>query len=539
MPRVMICDKLEQEGLDYLRQTGIEVDNRPGLTGEDLKAALRAADGAIVRSGTRITADLIEQPGKLRALVRAGVGVDNIDVPAATRKGIVVMNTPGGNTLSTAEQTLALLFALVRHTPAADLSLKQGKWERTKFTGSQLAGKSLGVIGLGRIGRAVAQRALAMEMTVIGYDPLLTADRIAQYGIEPSATIDQLLTQCDILTLHVPLTPETKNLIGAREINLMKKGARIINCARGGLVSEEALSIALESGHLAGAACDVFVQEPPPKEHPLLKQPNFIGTPHLGASTTEAQRSVSIEAAQLLSDYLLKGQIQAAVNTAAIDKAELKELRHYFDMAYRLGQFIGQVQPGGVKRITLTYRGEVAKRTTKHLTAAFAVGLLEQRLDEPVNLVNAELLAQERGIVLVEQKTIERGDFSTMIKVEAETDHGTCKAAATLFGNQYLRLVQYNDYQLEGYLDGTLLLFSHRDAPGLIGFIGTVFGKYQVNIAQMVVGRTTPGGEAIAVLQLDTTPPEEALHEVKSHPHIRSVQLVTLPPAGELPSWLG
>jgi D-3-phosphoglycerate dehydrogenase len=539
MPRVLICDKLENEGLEYLQQTGITLDNRPGLKGEELKAALQAADGAIVRSGTRITAELVEQPGKLRAVVRAGVGVDNIDVPAATRKGIVVMNTPGGNTLSTAEQTLALMFALVRNLPAADLSLKQGKWERTKFTGSQLAGKTLGVIGLGRIGREVAKRALAMDMKVIGYDPLLTAERIAQYQIGPCESIDKLVSQCDILTLHVPLTPETKNLIGAREIGLMKKGARILNCARGGLVNEEALAAALQSGHLAGAACDVFVEEPPPADHPLLKLPNFVGTPHLGASTTEAQRSVAIEAAQLLADYLLKGQIQAAVNTVSIDKTELKELRPYLNLAHRLGMFISQVQAGGIRRITLTYRGDIAKRNTRLLTSAFAVGLLAQRLDEPVNLVNAELLAQERGIDLAEQKISERGDFSTKITAEAQTDHGPCKAAATLFGSQFLRLVQFGDYHLEGYLDGTLLLFSHRDAPGLIGFIGTVFGKHQVNIAQMVVGRNTPGGDAVAVLQLDAIPSEEALREVKDHPQIRSVQLVKLPPAGEMPAWLG
>jgi D-3-phosphoglycerate dehydrogenase len=539
MPRVYIGDKLDAEGLELLKAAGLEVDNRPGLKDAELQEALRAADGAIVRSAPKVTAALLADPGRLRAIARAGVGVDNIDVPAATRKGVVVMNTPGGNTLSTAEHTLALLYALVRQLPAAHASLAAGKWERGKFVGAQLAGKTLGVVGLGRIGREVAKRALAMDMKVIGYDPVLAADRAAQFGIEAVPDVDTLLKRCDVVTLHVPLTDQTRNLIGARELGLMKKGSRLINCARGGLVNEAALVEALKGGQLAGAAVDVFEQEPPPADHPLLKLPNVVVTPHLGASTAEAQRSVAIEAAQLMTDYLIRGAVQCAVNMAPIDRAELQELKLYLDMARRLGLLHAQMDQGVLRRVTLLYRGEAAERNTRLITAAFACGLLESRLAEGVNIVNAEVLAKERGIEFVEQKSAARGDLRTLVRADVETDQQTYQAGATLFGNQYLRLCRLGEFHLDAHLDGTLLLFRHRDAPGLIGFIGTVFGKHQVNIAQMTVGRQTAGGEAIAVLQLDSPPPEAALAEVRAHPQIRNVTVAVLPPVGELPAWLG
>jgi D-3-phosphoglycerate dehydrogenase len=542
MPRVFIADKLEPLGLDLLQQAGLEVDHRPGLKGKELQEALRASEGMIVRSGVRVTAELLEQPGKLRAIVRAGVGVDNIDVAAATRQGIVVMNTPGGNTVSTAEQTLALLFALVRHTAEAHASLHQGKWERSKLVGTQLAGKTLGVVGLGRIGREVARRALALDMKVIGFDPFLTQERAGQLGVEAAADLGTVLDRCDILTIHTPLTEETRNLIGAAQIARLKKGARIINCARGGLVNEQALAAALEAGHLAGAAIDVFVDEPPPPDHPLLRLPNVVTTPHLGASTVEAQSSVALEAAQLLVDYLTRGLVQSAVNMAAIDKAELQELRPYIDMCRRLGLLHAQMDQGGIRKATLQYRsdlGGVAQKNTRLLTAAFAAGLLETRLSGSVNIVNAELLARERGIELIEEKSTAKGDFSTLIRTEVETEKKTYVAAGTLFGNQYLRLVQLGPFHLDAYLDGIMLIFTHRDVPGMIGYIGTIFGKHKVNIAQMTVGRAAPGGEAIGVLNLDTLPSEAALKQVRSHPQISSLCVVKLPAAGELPAWVG
>jgi D-3-phosphoglycerate dehydrogenase len=539
MPRVLICDKLESPGLDLLRQAGMELDERHGLKGDALADAVRAADGVVVRSATQLTAELLENPGKLRAIVRAGVGVDNIDVAAATRKGILVMNTPGGNTVSAAEQTITLMMALARHTPAADAALHAGKWERSQFVGTQLAGKTLGVVGLGRIGREVARRAAGLDMKVLGFDPFLAPAAAAHMGIEATASLDELLPRVDFLTVHTPLTDETRDLIGAGHLAKLPRGARVVNCARGGIINEQALAKALASGHLAGAALDVFVQEPPPADHPLLKLPNVVVTPHLGASTVEAQVSVAREAAQLLIDYLTRGVVGFAVNMAAVDRAELDEMRLYVDLARRLGLLHAQMDQGAIHRCELCYRGEVAKKNTRLITAAFAAGLLEMRLDQGVNIVNAPLLAQERGVEIVEQKSSQKGDFSTLLKVDVTTDKKTYTAAGTLFGNQFLRLVQLGPYHLDAYMDGVMLLFTHRDVPGLIGFIGTIFGKHRVNIAQMTVGRQQPGGEAIAVLNLDNPPPEEALREVKGHPQISSVSVVKLPPAGQMPPWFG
>jgi D-3-phosphoglycerate dehydrogenase len=539
MPRVFISDKLEPAGLDLLRQAGIDLDERTGLTGTALQEALQAADGVIVRSGTRLTAELLENPGKLKAVVRAGVGVDNIDVAAATRRGLVVMNTPGGNTISAAEHTITLLLSLARHVPAADASAKQGKWERSQFIGTQLAGKTLGVVGLGRIGREVARRATGLDMKVIGYDPVLSPERAAQLGIESLPDLDHLLPRCDFLTVHTPLTPETRNLIGARELALMKPGSRIVNCARGGIINEDALAEALRSGHLAGAALDVLVEEPPSIGNPLLKMPNVIVTPHLGASTVEAQESVAREAAQLMIDFLTRGVVQFAVNMASVDRTELDELRLYVNMAHRLGLLHAQMVQGAIRKAELHYRGEVAQRGTRLITAAFAAGLLEFRLAQNVNIVNAEVLARERGIEIAEQSTSKKGDFSTLIRADVVTDKKTYTAAGTLFGNQYLRLVQLGPFHLDTFMDGIMLIFTHQDVPGLIGFIGTIFGKHQVNIAQMTVGRRAAGGEAIAVLNLDSHPSEEAIKEVRAHPQISSLSVVILPPANEMPAWFG
>jgi D-3-phosphoglycerate dehydrogenase len=541
MPRVLISDKLESPGLDLLRQAGIELDERHGLKGPALREALRTADGVIVRSGTTLTAELLDDPGKLRAVVRAGVGVDNIDVAAATRRGIVVMNTPGGNTVSTAEHTITLLLALARGIPAAAAHVHQApaKWDRSRFVGTQVAGKTLGVIGLGRIGREVARRAIGLDMKVVGLDPFLAPDRAAQLGIESVPDLDALLPRCDFLTVHVPGGPETRDLLGAAHLARLPRGARVLNCARGGIINEQALAEALQSGHLAGAALDVFAQEPPPADHPLLKLPNVVLTPHLGASTVEAQTSVAREAAQLLIDFLTRGVIGFAVNMAAVDRTELQELRLYVDMARRLGLLHAQMDHGAIRRAELKYQGEIARRSTRLVTAAFAAGLLESRLAENVNVVNAELLARERGIEIVEQASPRKGDFSTLIRAEVTTDKKTYTAGATLFGNQYLRLVQLGPFHLDTFMDGIMLIFTHRDVPGLIGYIGTIFGKHGVNIAQMTVGRRQPGGEAIAVLNLDNQPPEEALKEVRGHPQISSLSVVKLPAAGEMPAWFG
>jgi D-3-phosphoglycerate dehydrogenase / 2-oxoglutarate reductase len=540
MPRVLIADKLEASGLDLLARHGLEVDNRPGLKGDDLKAALQAADAVICRSQPKITADLLESPGKLRCIARAGVGVDTIDVPAATKRGIVVMNTPSGNTVSAAEHTVALMMALARNIPAADATMRAGGWDRNRFLGTQLAGKTLGVVGLGRIGQEVARRAAGLDMRVMGFDPFVSTARVAELGLVPAASLDALLPEVDFLTLHIPLTPETKHLINAERLSKLKRTARVLNVARGGVIDEQALADALRAGTVAGAAVDVFAVEPTPADQPLRTAPNCVLTPHLGASTAEAQENVALEAAQLVSDYLLKGQVANAVNMTAVDPAELAALRPFLDLARRLGLFHAQQANGAVKRATLTYKGDLAGRKTNLLTAAFTAGLLGYRL-EGVNLVNAGVTARERGLEIAEASVPKKGDFAAAMAAEVETDGGSLVAAGTLFGDQYPRLVQVGPYRLESYLDGTLMLFHHTDAPGLIGFVGTIFGRHAVNIAAMTVGRAgnAPGGPAIGVLNLDSPPPPEALAEVTAHPQITRVSVLTLPPAGDLPGWLG
>ncbi|MCZ2343867.1 MAG: phosphoglycerate dehydrogenase [Bacteroidales bacterium] len=541
MPRVLIADKLEASGIELLKQAGLEIDNRPGLKGDELQAALQAADAVICRSQPKITAELLENPGKLRAIARAGAGVDTIDTAAATRKGIVVMNTPTGNSVSAAEHTIALMFALARHIPAADATMKAGGWDRNKYMGIELTGKTLGIIGLGRIGQEVAKRAKGIGMTVVGFDPMMTVDRAAELGIKAVPDIPTLLPLVDFLTIHVPGGANTKNLIGANELALMKKTARVLNVARGGVIDEQAVADALKAGTLAGAGIDVFTTEPAPADNPLRSAPNAVLTPHLGASTSEAQENVAIEAAQLISDFLLRGVIANAVNMAAVDRAELEELRPYVDLARRLGLLQAQLAVGPIRKATITYRGDLAGRKTKLLTAAFTAGLLEYHLAGNLNLVNAEVEARERGIVIVESANPKKGDFANVMATEVDTDAGSQIANGTLFGDQYQRLVQLGAYRMESYLDGTLLVFHHTDAPGLIGYVGTIFGRHGVNIAAMNVGRAgnVPGGGAIGVLNLDGTPSEQAIAEVKAHPQIENVSIVQLPAAGELPAWLG
>ena len=538
MPRVFVSDKLGEAGLELLKEAGLEVDFRQKLTGEELKAAVQNAEAMIVRSDTKVTADLLQQPGKLKAVVRAGAGVDTIDVPAATRLGIIVMNTPGANTISTAEHTITLMMALARRVAEADAGLRAGRWDRSKLVGIQLAGKTLGVIGLGRIGREVARRAQGLDMNIIGYDPVMATERAQQLGIDAVRSLDQMLPHIDILTVHTPMSDDTRDMIGKEQIAMMKPGSRILNCARGGIVNEAALEEALKSGHIAGAALDVFVEEPP-GDHPLLKFPNVVATPHLGASTKEAQENVAREAAELVIGFVQRGEIQFAVNMAGFDRSELQELKLYVDMARRLGLLHSQMCRGAISRAEIKYRGEIAGKNTRMVTAAFAAGLLEAHLAEQANIVNSEMLAKERGIEIVEQKSSRGGDFSTMIQVEVTTDEKTYKAAGTLFGNQYLRLVQIGPHQMDAMMDGIMLIFTHHDKPGLIGHIGTIFGKHKVNIAQMTVGRRQPGGEAIAILNLDNEPPIAALDEVRNHDLISSLCVVKLPPAGEMPVWFG
>jgi D-3-phosphoglycerate dehydrogenase len=539
MARIIVLDDIAQEGLDMLAAApGIEYEVRTKLKGEELKKALAEFDGAICRSGVTITGDVLEGNKRLKAIARAGVGTDNIDKNVATRLGIVVMNTPTGNTLSTAEHTFTLLLALSRRVAEAYMALCNGKWDRKTYMGSQVADKTLGIVGLGRIGQEVAKRAIAFQMKVLGYDPFLSAEQAARLGITRVDKVADMLPHVDYLTVHTPLTPETTNLIDFDALEKIKPGCRLINCARGGIYNEEALVEGLKSGKLGGVALDVFVKEPN-TDSPLFKMPNVICTPHLGASTEEAQQQVAIEAVQLLINYFATGEVRHAVNMASVDPKTLQGMKGYLELAWRLGLLMAEWQPAGAAACHITYRGEVTQKNTKLLTSAFCAGLLEKALEEEVNIVNAEVLLRERGITLTEESRADMGAFSSSISVEVTVDGQTHVASGTLFGTNMPRLIRLDDYRLEAYIDGNLLLFTHQDVPGIIGAVGTIFGKHNVNIGQMTVGRAAPGGLAVGVLNLDSVPPKEAIDEVLAHPSIQSVRVISLPSAGQLPSWLG
>ena len=539
MPSIIVLDKLSPDGLallDAAAKLGISYEVKTGLSGEELKDALASHDGAICRSGVKITADVLAGNHRLRAIVRAGVGTDNIDKQAATRQGIVVMNTPAGNTVSTAEHAFTLLLALSRNVAPADASLRENRWDRSKYMGVQLAGKTLGIVGMGRIGQAVASRARAFDMRVVVYDPFLAAERAGELGVELFGSVREMLPELDYLTVHTPLTDDTRHLIGKAELSLLKPGVRLINCARGGIYDEEALLEGLESGVLAGAALDVFETEPC-TDSPLFGRPDVLVTPHLGASTEEAQSQVAIEGVNLLTDFLRTGTIRHSVNSSPIDPADLEGLRGFLDLGWRLGVLLSQLDDQPPKAVSIAYRGEIASRNTRLITAAFAAGLLETALED-VNIINAEMLLRERGIELVEQSRTDPGAFSSVVAVDLVVGDHVHRAAGTLFGRSMPRLVQLEGHRLEAYLDGTLLIFMHEDVPGIIGNVGTAFGGTGVNIAQMTVGRSAPGGDAIGVLSLDQEPSEESLSKVRTCDGIHSAKVCKLPAAGQLPYWL-
>jgi D-3-phosphoglycerate dehydrogenase len=539
MPSIIVLDTLSPDGLallDAAAAHGITYEVATGLSGDALRGALARHDGAICRSGVKITAESLAGNQRLKAIVRAGVGTDNIDKDAATRQGIVVMNTPAGNTVSTAEHAFALLLALSRNIAAADASLRAHRWDRNKFMGVQVAGKTLGIVGLGRIGQTLAARARAFEMRVLGFDPFLSVERAAELGIELVPSVHAMLPEVDYLTVHTPLTAETKYLVGMKELDLLKPGVRLINCARGGIYEEKALAEGLDRGVIAGVALDVFEKEPC-TESPLFDKPGVLVTPHLGASTEEAQSQVAVEGVGLLVDFLATGAIRHSVNSSPIDPASLEGVKGFLDLAWRLGLLLAKLDDAPPRSCSIAYRGEVASRSTKLVTAAFAAGLLEGAADD-VNIVNAEVLLRERGIDLVEQSRTDPGAFSSVVAVDLVAEGRVHRAAGTLFGHAMPRLVQLEGHRLEAYLDGILLIFTHQDVPGIIGNVGTALGGLGVNISQMTVGRSAPGGDAIGVLNLDVEPSAAAIAAVAAVPGIRSVKVVRMPAAGQLPNWL-
>jgi D-3-phosphoglycerate dehydrogenase / 2-oxoglutarate reductase len=540
MYRIVVLDPIAKEGLDLLdAEPGIEYEIITGLKGPALRETLAKFDGAIVRSGVKITADALEGNKRMRAIVRAGVGTDNIDKDAATRLGIVVMNTPAGNTISTAEHAFALMLALSRNVAPAHQSLREGRWDRKNYMGTQLADKTLGIVGLGRIGREMASRALAFQMRVIGFDPFLTDEQAVKLGIQRAPTVDEMLPKVDYLTVHTPLTPETKGLVNVGNLSLLKPGIRLINAARGGIYEEAAMIEGLKSGRIGGVALDVYDEEPC-TDSPLFNMPNVVCTPHLGASTEEAQTQVAVEGIHLLINFFNTGEIRHAVNVAPLDPKTLADMRGFLDVAYRLGRFLSQWHGASVDHVNLIYRGLIANQDTRLVSSAFCAGLMEGKLEEDVNIINAEMLLTDRGVEISSQRQTEMSVFASSITAEVSGGGRTSRAGGTLLGHNMPRLVLLEDYRLEAYLDGNLLIFTHSDRPGIIGGVGTAFGQHGVNIAQMSVGRagTVPGGRAIGVLNLDSMPGENALSAVGKIEGVDRFCAVQLPPAGFLPSWL-
>ncbi len=513
-PKVLIADELSPRALDIFRERGIEADLRTGMTPDELAAAIADYDGLAVRSATKVTAKVLAAAPRLKVVGRAGIGVDNIDVAAATARGVVVMNTPYGNAITTAEHAIALMMALARQLPAADRSTRAGKWEKSRFMGVELTAKTLGIIGCGNIGSIVAERGHGLRMKVIAYDPYLSDERAADLGVE-KVELDALLARADFITLHVPLTDATRNIIDAAAIAKMKRGVRIINCARGGLVVEADLKAALESGHVAGAALDAVE---PARDNPLFAVEDVVATPHLGAATTEAQENVAVQIAEQISDYLLTGAVANALNMPSVSAEEAARLKPYMMLAQQLGSFAGQLTHSGLKAVTLEYEGQVAALNTRPLTNIALAALLAPVLDS-VNMVNAPVIARERDIDVTEVKHDRPGDYQTLMRVTVTTDRRTRDVAGTLFADAP-RVVEIKGIRVEAELGRHMLYITNEDKPGFIGALGSLLGEAGINIATFHLGRTAPGRDAIALIEIDQPLGAALLGRVRALPHV-------------------
>jgi len=526
--KILVTDPLAPEGLEVFKNAeGFEVDVKIGLKPEELKKICHAYDGWVIRSGTKITADLIEAAKNLKVIGRAGVGYENIDADTATKKGIVVMNTPGGNNVTTGEHTIALMMALARHIPQAVASLKGGKWDRNKFVGVEMCNKTIGVIGLGNVGRIVAERAAALRMKVIGFDPFIAAENIARMGVQPG-TLDDIFTRSDFITVHVPLTPDTQGLINKAAFAKMKRGVRIINCARGGIVDEADLAEAIKHGKVAGAALDVYVDEPPPPDHPLLNLDQVITTPHLGASTDEAQLNVAIAVAEQMVDFLAKGVVRYAVNVPSVSPELLQVLRPYLTLGEKLGSLHAQMAAALPEEVQVEYRGDVTQYNVAPLTLAVLKGLLSPVMEFAVNYVNAPILARERGMKIVESKGEEATDFASSIIVRAKDGKETLEVEGAIFAAKHPRIVRVNSFYLEAVPEGYILVLQNKDVPGVVGAVGTILGNHGLNIAGMELGRSEKGGNAISFTHVDEAVSKKALDELRALPQIVSATLVKL-----------
>jgi D-3-phosphoglycerate dehydrogenase len=500
MPKVLISDAMDPLAAQIFRNRGVEVDEITGKTKDELIAIIGQYDGLAIRSSTKVTKEVLEAATNLKVVGRAGIGVDNVDIPSASAKGVVVMNTPFGNSITTAEHAIALMFALARDLPEADKSTQAGKWEKNRFMGVEVTNKTLGLIGAGNIGSIVADRAIGLKMKVVAFDPFLTAERAIEMGVE-KVTLDELLARADFITLHTPLTDSTRNILSKENLAKTKKGVRIINCARGGLIDEAALKEALDNGHVAGAALDVFVTEPA-KESPLFGTPGFISTPHLGASTNEAQVNVAIQVAEQMADFLLTGGVTNALNMPSLSAEEAPKLKPYMALAERLGALIGQLEGDAVQAISIEVEGAAAELKIKPITGAVLAGLMRVYSDT-VNMVNAPFLAKERGLDVREVRHDREGDYSTLVRVTAKTAAGQRSVAGTLFANAEPRLVEIYGVKVEADLDGNMLYIVNEDAPGFIGRLGSTLGEAGVNIGTFHLGRRSAGGEAVLLLSVD------------------------------------
>ncbi len=531
MPRVLVSDKLSPTAVQIFKDRGVEVDYLPDL-GKDKEKLLEVIgryDGLAIRSATKVTEKLIAAATNLKVIGRAGIGVDNVDIPAASRRGIIVMNTPFGNSITTAEHAVALMFALAREIPEANASTHAGKWEKNRFMGVEITGKTLGVIGCGNIGSIVATRGVGLKMHVVAYDPFLSDSRAEELGVE-KVELDQLFHRADFITLHTPLTDRTRNIIDAAAIAKMKDGVRIINCARGGLVVEADLVAALKSGKVAGAGIDVFEVEPA-TENALFGMENVVCTPHLGASTTEAQENVALQIAEQMADYLIKGAVSNAINMPSITAEEAPRLKPFVKLAEVLGAFVGQVTEDPIKEVEILFDGSTAAMNTRALISAALAGLIRPQVAD-VNMVSAPIMVKERGIIVAEVKRDKSGVFDGYIKLTVKTEHMTRSIAGTCFSDHKPRFIQIKGINLDAEVGQHMLYTTNPDAPGIIGLLGTICGQNGVNIANFQLGRDRPGGDAIALLYLDAPFPEKVLAELRANPKIVSAKPLVFDVAG-------
>jgi len=524
--KVLVSDNISAKGVEILKKAGLEVDVKTGMKPEELKACIGEYSGLVIRSATKVTAEVIEAATNLKVIGRAGSGLDNVDKAAASKKGIVVMNTPGGNTVTTAEHTIAMLFSVARMIPQATASMKAGKWEKKKFMGVELFNKTLGIVGLGAIGSQVAKKAQGIEMNIIAYDPFLSEEKAQEMGIK-KGSLDEIFAESDFITIHSPMTPETKGLINASTIAKMKNGVRIINCARGGIVNEHDLYEAMKSGKVAAAALDVLEKEPP-ENNPLLTLENLICTPHLGASTEEAQENVALAVAEQIADYLVHGTIRNAVNFPSIPSDQVPRLQPYINLAEKLGSFSCQIFEGGATEIIVEYCGDAATVNTAPVTIAALKGYLNPILLETVNFVNAPFIAKERGIEVKETKSSDAGDFFSKITIRIKAKNKESYVSGTLYSKKDPRVIEIDNFKVEIVPEGELLLMYNNDKPGVIGNIGNLLGKNNINIARMHFGRESAGGRAISVVSLDAKPGPEVLDQLKALPNILSIKQISL-----------